>query len=367
MLRSQFERRSLLFTGALALLLSFGGCDDDDDDDGNRGSSVVNVVSVPATFEVENVNRSRVPCATDGQTYRIRGHLVGPEAAIDDARAVTVYMHGIGWGEYYWHFQAVPGYDTATELAKLGHVSLVFDQLGYGASDRPPGMQSCYGGEADIVSQMIDDLRAGSYELDGRGSPSFDRVALASHSVAGLMSEPAAYSFKNIDALVVTAWADQGFSLALIAEAVGVNVFCFQGGERSDGTEGPNGYHFTPLQTSQFGALNFANADPDVIEAATAMRNRGPCGEPLSAIPTIVFDDLQLLLREITVPVLLVYGRQDEFFLQPLAGSFQASLYGGSGDVSTVFIDDAGQALALERSAPEFRAALSSWLDDRGF
>jgi hypothetical protein len=36
------------------------------------------VTSLPVSFEVENVNRSKVACASDGATYTVRGHIVGP-------------------------------------------------------------------------------------------------------------------------------------------------------------------------------------------------------------------------------------------------------------------------------------------------
>src|SRR5205823_12215377 len=102
------------------------------------------IVDKAATFTVANTNTSQVPCQSDGRSYRVRGRLVAPSrlAADGHQQAITVYVHGSGGGQY-WHFQAVPGYDYVTELARLGHASLSLDSLGYGQSDIPDGNAVC--------------------------------------------------------------------------------------------------------------------------------------------------------------------------------------------------------------------------------
>jgi pimeloyl-ACP methyl ester carboxylesterase len=316
------------------------------------------------SFHVVNRNGSRVPCDADGKAYDIHAQLVGPRSALDrDGGAVTVYLHQIGMGSWYWHFKAVPGYDYAGELARLGHVSLVIDEIGYGDSGRPEGTKSCYGSEADTASQIAKQLREGGYAASGGAAPRFGKVALGSNAAAGLMSQPAAYSFGNFDALVVTSWADQGFSTFLTRGAFEENAFCAGGGDTKDGQPG---YVNTPMDASLVGPLYFADADPRVLQATTALRSPGPCGEPQSALATIGGD--QAALREVKVPVLLVYGTKDAFFDDPRsAGDQQKGLYTGSRDVTATFIDGAGNALALERSAPRFRDIVSSWLAGRGF
>jgi pimeloyl-ACP methyl ester carboxylesterase len=275
---------------------------------------------------------------------------------------VTLYLHNIGFGQWYWRFKAVPGYDYATELARLGHASVVYDQLGYGSSDRSVGTQNCYGGEADIASQIVGKLRSGSYTAAGRSAPRFGKVALASHAVGGLMTQPEAYSFRDVDALIVTSWADQGFSEEITEEAVAVNALCASGGEPKDGKPG---YVYSPRSSDYFKRLYFANAEPAVVDAATAMRERSPCGEPQSALASVAAD--QAFLREVTVPVLLVYGKLDAFHDQPSSGQQQKGLYSGTRDLTAAFLENTGSALALERSAPEFRRLVADWLRARGF
>src|SRR3954453_18074737 len=125
------------------------------------------VVEIPVSFPVVNRNGSRLPGMADGQSYTVRGRVVGSATALARGGGVAVYLHQIGLASQYWDFKAVPGYDFAGELARRGHVSLVLDQLGYGASSRPDGRQVCYGSEADMASQIAARLKRGDYDAGG--------------------------------------------------------------------------------------------------------------------------------------------------------------------------------------------------------
>lgn len=326
------------------------------------------VVDLPLRFEVSNQNRSRVVCEADGQRYEVRGRLVAPRSVLKRRhRAVTLYMHNLGFAKWYWRFRSVPGHDYATAMAKRGHASVVYDVLGYGHSDRPPGTQTCYGSDADVASQIIEHLKAGDYMAEKGFSPKFERVALASQSIIGLAAEAAAYSFKTVDALVVTSWADSGFSQRFTQEgSLASNLACAAGGEPAFGDSGPPGYAFAPPSETAFKELNFAKTNRRVVEEATERRTRTPCGEPQSGTRAIAAN--QAFLSEVKVPVLLAYGTDDASFTDPrAAGEQQKNRFSGSDDVSTIYIEDSGGALALERTAPRFRRKVSRWLADRGF
>ncbi|TFD65112.1 hypothetical protein, partial [Cryobacterium sp. Hb1] len=60
------------------------------------------VTSLPVSFEVENVNRSMVACASDGKTYTVRGHIVGPTQVLEREKVTgaTLYLHGLSFGEF---------------------------------------------------------------------------------------------------------------------------------------------------------------------------------------------------------------------------------------------------------------------------
>src|SRR3954471_21692959 len=94
------------------------------------------VVELPVSFHVRNTNTSVDPCLSDGADYTVKGHITAPQGALATGRspAITLYLYGYDGGEWNWHLKGVPDYDYAAEMAKLGHVSLTIDELGYGAS-----------------------------------------------------------------------------------------------------------------------------------------------------------------------------------------------------------------------------------------
>jgi pimeloyl-ACP methyl ester carboxylesterase len=329
------------------------------------------VVDLPVSFEVHNVNRSKVPCLSDGAGYAVRGHLVAPEAALaprrGSGRAVTLYLHGSTNGEQIDWRSTVPGYNYALELAKAGHVSVTIDRLGFDASGLPNGLLVCFGSQADVIHQVVTALRSGHYTIAGRAAPTFQRVALAGISFGGAEAAVEAYSFKDIDALIELSSAiDQGFSPAfaegLVTNPNGPIRVCPRGGDPKypDG-HGPGGYTYIIKDRTD---LVFYNADPQVVGLFVRSWEREPCGEGASLAATLVA--ARLFLGDITVPVLLAFGKQDAL-LTAQAGERQKALYTGSKDVTLVQVDNTGHAMQLERTAPASRAAISDWLHARGF
>jgi pimeloyl-ACP methyl ester carboxylesterase len=321
-------------------------------------------VELPVSFEVTNSNTSRVPCPSDGRSYTVSGHLVAPEAELGSgSRTVTLYLHGLGYGEFYWRFQAVPGYDFAGAQARDGHASVVIDRLGYDSSGHPGGRDSCTGSEADIAHQIVGALRSGSYRIGtGDGVP-FSRVALAGHSLGAVISQVEAYSFADIDALVITAYADQGQTPLLLSESATTGRVCAAGGQAAEGG-GPGGYAYFGQTPEDSRAMMYHNASPPVIAAAGALRNLDPCGLIGSMPQTQLVNQVEL--GSVTVPVLIVCGSEDAIFGAD-GCSRQQDHYSGSPDVSTVVIGGTGHALALERTRKRFQVAVSTWLDARGF
>lgn len=323
------------------------------------------VLERPVSFEVKNTNTSGVRCASDGAAYTVHGHLVAPRSALRDgaARAVTVYLYGLDTGEWNWRFTEVPGYDFPAEFAKLGHVSVTIDMLGYGASGRPGGSQSCVGSQADVAHQIVGDLRRGDYTIAGRSPVAFSSVVLAGHDVGGQIAEIEAYSYRDVDGLIVVTWAEQGFTPFLQILFTNASVRCAMGGEPA-GPAGPDAYFYMADSPDDFNRL-FHNADPAVIQAATRLHARNPCGYLPSAFPTGIATDV-LRLAEIKVPVLLALGANDPVF-SPDGWALQKLQFTSSTDVTSVLLKNTGHFPMLERTAPQFRAIVSNWLQTRGF
>lgn len=324
------------------------------------------VTDVPVSFTVANTDSSGVPCGFDSATYTVRGDIIAPVGALTaPTRSATLYAHGLGFGEFFWHFTAVPGYDYATELASQGQVSVVIDRLGYGASGKPNGYQECYGAEADYLHQIVQQLRSGAYTAGGGAAPSFGRIALAGHSAGGYMTQIEAYSYRDVDALMLFSFAEGSPGLSAIGDFAGTGLVCnVLGGQRQGGNSGPGGYAYFGQTDADFRSGFFFNADSAVVAATTQLRSRDPCGDTAS-VPVSTAIDL-LRVPTIGVTVLIVTGANDAIFPPP-GGQLQKLEYLGSHDATQITLPATGHAITLGRTAPALRSLVGGWLCHRGF
>ena len=324
-----------------------------------------NIVNLPIAFEVINSNTSKVACPSDGAPYIIRGHLVASRAALENAhaKAATLYLHGFDAGEWFWNFSAVAGYDYALEMAQAGHVSIVIDRLGYVSSDRPDGVRTCLGAQADMAHQIVGQLRSGAYTLGGHSPVAFSDIVLAGHSIGGSIAQIEAYSYKDIDGLAVFGYADQGSSQSSqvsLGQALGV---CARGGEGATAGDRPGYAYFIQTEEESRAGL-YQDAEPQVIDAATALRTTNPCGDLGTILAANVTN--RLSLSQVQVPVLLVYGSHDKTF--PVEGGRQQrDRFTGTSDVTFVVLDNTGHFFTMEKTVPTFRQHVSDWLVQHGF
>ena len=333
-------------------------------------ASTRDIVDVPVSFQVQNTNTSQDPCPSDGKSYDVEGHLTGPRAAVlaPGPGAVTLYYQGFDSGEWIWRFRLVPGYDYSTEMAKLGQTSVTVDQVGYGASGHPQGNDTCIGAQADIAHQIIGQLRGPTYSAQGIRPVAFSKVVVGAHDVGGAAAEVEAYSWHDIDGLMVFTYQDQGYTPFVLEIAANAGVRCAAGGEPAY-PGGPGGYVYYP-QVSDWPIL-MPNSEPAVIAGAIASRQRNPCGLVPTTATTATLNFAGATtgiagLGDIHVPVLLALGAADPVFTHD-GFSQQAGHFTGSDDVTAVLLPETGHFEMLDRNAPRFRALVADWLGTRGF
>lgn len=331
-------------------------------------TGVGEIVDVPFNVEVRNQNRTASPCppgAPDGGSYPLRGHITAPRQALQGTPSAALYYHGLSYGEFFWRFRAVPGYDTSRELARAGRISVTVDRLGYGASTGPAGSAICYGSQADIAKQLLDALKAGAYRTEGLPPLRFGKVALVGHSAGAFIGEIAAYSFAGIDALAMISYGDAGASPLAVTTAASASLTCAGGGEPQD-ADGPDGYAYFGATPEDFRAAHLnAPTDPAVADAATAMRTRDPCGDLQSVTAALAVDQVGAQL--VSGPVLVLAGEQDALFPPPTVELQAARMRLGGATVTAVTLPGTGHGITLGRTAPEFRRALAGWLVENGF
>lgn len=324
------------------------------------------VVDVPVSFQVVNKNRTPIACvpAQDGRTYTVHGRLVAPRAVLEaPSRAVTLYLHGLGYSSFFFHFTDVPGYDYVTQQAAAGHASVIVDRLGNPAhDDLPDGNRTCLPAQADMADQIVDALRAGTYTADG-GATSFGRVVLAGHSAGGFIAQITQYWFRSADALAVISYNDvpSPYALSTFTTAGGD---CLLAPKRAHGTTGAPHYAAFGRTDADFTRGHFYDIDPAVAAAVLARRNLDPCGDLMSALGALLAD--QVLTSLIRVPVLVVSGDKDALFTPPTDQLQAARSYPLSSDVELVRLAGTGHAVTLGRSHEAFRAAMDRWLTAHG-
>ena len=338
------------------------------------------IVDVPVSFEVVNKNDSVLPCPSDGGDHVVHGHLTGPrsdfEGPPDKARVISVVLTGWDEGEWTWRFRDVPGYDYAYEMARLGHTSLSIDMLGYGTSGHPHGSLLCWGSQADVTHQIIQQLRGGTYDAPtGVAQPRYSTVLVSAHDVGPLAALLDAYTWpEDIDGISTQIWAHQGFTpyiIEIFARRVGL---CALGGQNHDDPrDDPDdltddrsrggGYVLFGPRDEQFRSDLFhePRSETAVVDAVVARRNRNACGLIQSNVAAIrtSLDRTET----VKIPVLLVFPGPADPVITREGQEAEAANY-GSDDVTSVWMDSA-HFMELETCAADFRAVTARWIRER--
>jgi pimeloyl-ACP methyl ester carboxylesterase len=321
------------------------------------------IKSVAVTFTVRNTNTSKFACASDGGTYQVNGHITGPASAVASAskkkrkrpRSATIYLHGLGVAEWLWYFPTA-SYNYALRQARAGHVSVTVDRLGYRASSHPPGNQVCIGSEADVAHQLVQALRTGSYAPASGKPVRYKRIALAGHSASGEISILEAYSYRDVNALIVVAFSFSNLQAANV-------TFGNQRNACAAGTGPSPGYAYFGATAAEFEKAFFHSAVRSVRAVADPLHPPDPCGLNLSL--TDALNKQAAGARTIKVPALGICGARDALYA-PFGCEAQIDRF-ASKDKKTIIIRNAGHGLPLEKTAPTFRRKLGRWLSRRGF
>jgi pimeloyl-ACP methyl ester carboxylesterase len=323
---------------------------------GTAQARAVKVTSTPVSFQVRNTDTTGSPgCAPDGATYTVRGHLTAP--AKGKQKGVTLYLHGLGLGEWLWNFQAVKSYNFVAGMARLRHASVSVDRLGYGASDKPAnGRASCIGSQADVAHQIVGQLKAGTYTATGAQPRKFKRVALAGHSAAGQIAITEASTYRDLKALVVVSFSYS--NLPLGNDEFGFQrIACDKGG---DPFPGLTNYAFFGRTPQTFQSVMFRSAPTSVQEPAVKLHYPDPCGDNYSLINTIARQAANA--GKVTVPVLVTCGSRDRLYAA-FGCEAQAERFKKG---RSLILKGAAHALPLERQAKTLRKRLDRFLDRNG-
>jgi pimeloyl-ACP methyl ester carboxylesterase len=305
-------------------------------------------VAGPAeTVSVEPVAFAVTNDLLPGGPATVRGLLYRPASAPNCSRSVLLLLHGTAGGRWGWDFPVRPEkYSVARALAAAGYPAVAIDELGYGSSDRPNGHSLTIPSYAGITSQIIEQLRAGTYQA---ASPlRFGKVGLAGHSAGAEMAELTAGAYGGIDLLVVLGY------MHFITEEVG-RVFLTEEQVRALQED----YVFfwgTRDRVHRF-HHNPGYIDPDVLAKVDELTSLTPSG----LILTIGNQPSRDVMGSIRVPLLVVLSEKDTIFPIEQAAN-EMALFVSATDKTLHVVPHAGHTFHLEPNAPETNAAIVSWL-----
>jgi pimeloyl-ACP methyl ester carboxylesterase len=311
-------------------------------------SSMAASVAGPTGVSVDTVIFRVTNPAVPGEIDTVRGWFYRPSSAPTCASSVLLLLHGHSFGAFGWDPAYRPErYSVARALAAAGYPSVAIDELGYGSSDHPNGRTLTVQTYADVTSQIVDQLRRGTY---GGSSPvAFSHVGLAGHSAGAEIAELTAGSLGGIDALLalgymhaVKAEFGREFVTQEIPRAVPTD-YVYWGG--------------TFDQNAKYHGVTREFVEQGVIDEYRRRLNLVPSGEILS----ISNQPSRWVVPSIRVPLLLVLAEKDYIFPADDA-AIELALFTGAADKTLRVVRGAAHSFMLEPSAPETNAFLVGWL-----
>lgn len=309
----------------------------------------------PASATCQDVAAS---VATSGGRWQVHGRLCVPA----NATTVQLLVPGATYNSSYFDFPVGPSYVRSANAA--GYATLAIDRLGTGESSHPSGLALSGDLEAEVVHQLVQELRAGQV-----GSRAFRRVVVMGHSMGSLITILEASRWHDADGVILTgllhsipvpslitiltqdlypALLDPAFGLA--ADPLALTTI--------PGRRGP-AFHAA------------GDVDPAVVRRDEATKDVVPSKE---LVDLVVKGFVLQAGRGITAPVMVALGEKDAIFCAPAAPGgadcstsaavdrYEAPAYPSAASLTTFVLPHAGHDLQLASNASEFSSAASSWI-----
>jgi pimeloyl-ACP methyl ester carboxylesterase len=278
---------------------------------------------------------------------------------------VQLTVHGATYNHSYWDFSCAAcqpdTYSYTQYMGQQGYTTFNYDRLGYGESDHPLPELVTIQSDAYVLSQLISDLRTGSY-----GGPGFQKVILVGHSVGSAISiaEAANPNLAPPDGVVLTGFIHFVDPAELVQLATEIEPAFLDPDPRFQNL--PPGYLTTDPGTR--GQLFYyqPNADPNVIAEDESTKDVITDSE-LASFFTI---EASTVSRQIQVPVLEVLGQEDSIFClgtfdctnSEAVQQYEAPFFSPQAQLQVVIIPQAGHDLNLQENASVWEGDAVQWV-----
>jgi pimeloyl-ACP methyl ester carboxylesterase len=275
---------------------------------------------------------------------------------------LQILLHGATYSHIYWDFPYQPGrYSYVGAMSCAGYATLNLDRLGIGASSHPPADALTGTSEAYVTHQLVQLALSGG--LDGEA---FERVVLVGHSLGAFIAVSEAGTYGDVSGLVLSGNIHNDGDPATWDSFLSALVPAQQVSPRFANL--PDGYFTTAPRNRNF-FYYLPGAEPAVIAIDDATRETLTFSEADG-------DDMSAAIH---VPVFASVGKFDGFNgcvsscgpggpPPPPDGLAAEAAYFPNAPSFDVYVQPrAGHDQNLHVTAPDFYAAVRSWLASHGF
>ena len=276
---------------------------------------------------------------------------------------LQILLHGATYSHIYWDFPYHPErYSYVRAMSRAGYATLNLDRLGIGASSHPPANALTRDSEAYVTHQLVQLALSGG--LDGR---SFERVVLVGHSLGAFIAISEAGTYGDVSGLVLSGNIHNGGDPATFDSFFSAVVPAQQVDPRFANL--PDGY-FTTAPGARDVFYYLPGAEPAVIALDDATKETATFSEP----------DGKDMSKAVQVPIFASVGEFDGFNgcvsscglhqspPPPPDGLAAEGKYFPKAPTFDAYLQvQAGHDQNLHVTAPDFYAAVLSWLSSQGF
>jgi alpha-beta hydrolase superfamily lysophospholipase len=279
--------------------------------------------------------------------------------------AVQLLVHGATYNHLYWDFPYGDGYYSYVDAATAaGYATFDIDRIGDGNSSHPPSADLDVTSGAVALHDAVTALRDGAVD----GHP-FKYVIEVGHSLGSFETWVEAGTYHDVNAVIITGALHQlsptnaPVAVSDLYPAVDDPKFAASGLD--------TGYLTSKPGTRETLFYDPATASPAVVALDEADKDTVTSGELDGMIAMLAEPPAQQPSNQITVPVLVAVGADDNLFCAGVTEyncaspasvrAYESQFYTAAPRLDVVTIPETGHDLALSTTAPLTDAAMLAW------
>lgn len=298
----------------------------------------------------------------DASPVQVSGRLCLP-VDVRSGRPLQILLAGATYDSRYWALPAAPGSPSwVGSMMASGEPTLAIDRPGTGGSGRPPADALTVSSEADVVHQLVDQLRKGRI---GRVRPG--RVVLVGHSLGTSIALVEASRYHDVDGVVAS-----GFLHAAYGPQLG-NLFSGLQPASQDPvlarSAEPAGYLTTRPNTR----ADLFYSPPDASRITVALDELTKSTMTTGEQASIASAADPAISQAISAPVLVAVGENDQLFCGgPLSFPCTTSaavleheqpFYSPAAALEAYVLPGSGHVINLHENSSTWFAAVRGWID----